>query len=98
MADYLEFQGHEHTKATEEFIRKVDKFFDCLNGGHVWKAQTKLKKNLKPYYQAEIEKTDPEKNRLKVLKTFFFSQRRVNILTEFQVIYFYSTHLDFIDF
>lgn len=67
MADYLEQKNQQHTKATEDFIRKIDKFFDCLNGGHVWRAQTKLKKNLKPYYKAEIEKTDPEENRLKVL-------------------------------
>ena len=31
MADYLEEQNQQHTKATEELIRKADKFFDCLN-------------------------------------------------------------------
>lgn len=82
MADYLELQGHEHTKATEYFIRMVDKFFDCLNGGHVWKAQTKLKNNLKPYYQAEIEKTDPEENRLKVSIIFVYPTQSLDIWIE----------------
>jgi len=53
MADTLAIQGYEHTKATEEFIRLVDQFFDCLNVSQTFQGQKARKPALYPYKHAD---------------------------------------------
>ena len=49
MADVLQTQGHEHTKATQEFVRIVDQFFDCLNVTQTFIGQKSRKPAFYPY-------------------------------------------------
>ena len=49
MANALQFQGKFATKGTEEFVRKFDKFFDCLNGQFENQGTYTRKEALKPY-------------------------------------------------
>jgi hypothetical protein len=47
--DAMSVQGFSSTKETEQFIRLVDQFFDCLNVNSTYKGQKKINKALYPY-------------------------------------------------
>ena len=66
MANALEYFKDPDTKETELFIRKFDRFFDCLNVRRMSESGKKRKDNLRPY-------TSPDDERLTVciLQTLF---------------------------
>ena len=49
MADVLKCQQHEHTQATQQFIRHMDQFFDCFNVTNTFEGQKSRKPSLFPY-------------------------------------------------
>lgn len=53
VANALNFQGKHHTKGTEDFCRKFDKFFDCLNGQYKDQGTHTKKKELEPYRKVD---------------------------------------------
>ena len=64
VANALEMVYGDRTSATTEFIRHMDKFFDCLNVRNLNEGQQKRKDNLKPF-------TDPNDPRLDYLTDDF---------------------------
>jgi len=49
IANALDFYGDLETSETEVFVRKMDKFFDCLNGRNKTEHVQRNKPNLAPY-------------------------------------------------
>ncbi len=52
----LQLMSREKTRETQNFIRMVDKFFDCLNVKGPKVALLKRKENLKPYSSPNDER------------------------------------------
>ena len=63
VADGLSYYGDPDTKATEQFCRIMDRFFDCLNVRCLEAWKEKKKNDLKPY-------TDPNDRRLQVMEVY----------------------------
>ena len=49
VANTFEYQGRADTKGTQDFVRKFDYFFDCLNGRYKSQGQNEAKPGLHPY-------------------------------------------------
>lgn len=56
VADGFAYFGDPQTKATEQFIRNLDRFFDCLNVCNLSECKEKRKKDLWPYRDASDER------------------------------------------
>ncbi len=52
----LEVVSKEKTRETRVFIRKIDKFFDCLNVRCTQAAKFKLKDSIAPYRSSSDER------------------------------------------
>ena len=46
----LDKQNLKSTTATREYIRKIDRFFDCLNGWSLFIGNRRNKPDLSPYW------------------------------------------------
>eukprot|EP00111_Clytia_hemisphaerica_P017378 TCONS_00051407-protein len=47
----LDKQNLQSTTSTQKYIRKMDRFFDCLNGWSLFIGQRTNKDDLKPYFE-----------------------------------------------
>ena len=56
VADGLAYFGDPDTKATEEFVRHFDRFFDCLNVRNLSECKERRKKDLCPYRDANDDR------------------------------------------
>ena len=62
MANRLNYQDKPETKGTEEFCRKFDYFFDCLNGQHGKQGLFDRKPALKPYRSVDDDRITVSEN------------------------------------
>ena len=58
VATDIELQKWEHTEETVKFIRRWDRFFDCLNGLHFVEHLRKKKPDLAPYMEVNDPRFD----------------------------------------
>lgn len=56
VADCFAYFGDPETKATEQFIRNFDRFFDCLNVRNLSECKERRKKDLRPYRDANDDR------------------------------------------
>lgn len=56
VADAIEMLHGEHTSETVQFIRHMDRFFDCLNVRCLGEAEKKRKSDLKEYRLVDDER------------------------------------------